>query len=218
MVSHTNEYSPAAAVPDAEERQCAMEASAEVDRALIARAVHGDERAFEELVAKYMQRAYYIAFGFVGNREDARDQSQEAFVKVYRNLGRYDPTYPFFPWFYKILRNSCFNFLKARKRRPQTSLNALQEESGVQFADAAAGPDALAERGEAVTQLWNAVCKLRPIHHEILLLKHQHQLSYKEIAQALDIPEGTVMSRLFNARKALRDLLEEQPAPAEAAP
>jgi len=187
-----------------------MDASAAVDRTLIAQAAAGDERAFEALVTKYMQRAYYIALGFLGNAEDARDQSQEAFVKVYRHLDRYDPTYPFFPWFYKILRNTCFNYLKARRRRPQTSLDALQEDGGGQFADGAAQPDVLAENNEALRELWSAIAELRPIHREILLLKHVHDLSYKEIAQALDIPEGTVMSRLFNARKALRQELDQR--------
>ncbi len=193
-----------------------MEASAAADRALIARANHGDERAFEELVAKYMQRAYYIALGFVGNTEDARDQSQEAFVKVYRNLHRYNSTYPFYPWFYKILRNTCFTFLKARKRRPATSLDAL-DDSGVQFADVAARPDVLATRNEDMDELWTAMGELRPIHREVLVLKHLHDMSYKEIARALDIPDGTVMSRLFNARKALRAVLDHRLAPAEAA-
>ena len=193
-----------------------MDASAAVDRALIARANHGDERAFEDLVAKYMQRAYFIALGFVGNAEDARDQSQEAFVKVYRNLHTYNPTYPFYPWFYKILRNTCFNFNKARKRHYASSLDTLHDEHGVQFASSAASPEVLASRNEDMDELWRALGQLGAIHREVLVLKHLHAMSYKEIAQALDIPDGTVMSRLFNARKALRAALDAPLAPAEA--
>lgn len=193
-----------------------MDASAAADRALIARTLRGDERAFEELVAKYMQRAYYVALGFLGNAEDARDMSQEAFVKVYRHLDRYDPAYPFFPWFYTIVRNTCFNFIKRRNRRSATSLDMLRDEHGVEFATAAAGPALLHERNEDMDELWRAMGTLSPIHREVLMLKHLQELSYKEIAQALEIPEGTVMSRLFNARKALRAALDAARQPSEA--
>jgi RNA polymerase sigma-70 factor (ECF subfamily) len=157
----------------------------------------GSRDAFEVVVNAYMRRAYFAALALVGNREDALDISQEAFVKAYRAIRRFDPKRPFYPWFYRIVRNLCFDWLRKRSRRPREGL-----ESDVP--DSRANPEALARRDEVKEQVWQGIHRLGDKDREILVLRHFQHMSYREIAVTLGIPEGTVMSRLFTARSRLR--------------
>jgi RNA polymerase sigma-70 factor (ECF subfamily) len=182
----------------------------EDESALIRQAQGGDSAAFEALVKAYMKRAYYVALGLVGNHEDALDCSQEAFVKAYRALSRFRPEAPFFPWLYRITRNHCLNHLKKERRRRGLSLEQLREEKGVEFPCPRPDPRAVAMRSERDRALWRAIEGLKPDFREIILMRHFHQLAYKEIAQALEIPIGTVMSRLYGARRALGKTLERR--------
>lgn len=163
----------------------------------------GDMRAFEALVELYKERAYMAALGFVGNPEDALDLSQEAFVRAFRAMRRFREGAPFYPWFYAILRNACFNHLRRLRTHGEVSLDAAQE-FGFDAADQADGPGRLAERSDARAYVREELGKLDPAHREILLLRHFEGLSYREIAEVLSCPIGTVMSRLYAARRALR--------------
>jgi RNA polymerase sigma-70 factor (ECF subfamily) len=162
----------------------------------------GDIRAFEALVERYKERAYMVALGFVGSHEDALDLSQEAFVRAFRAMGSFRQGAPFYPWFYAILRNACFNHLRRVRTRAETSLDAAQE-SGFDVADAASGPGEDAERAELRRIVAHELRQLEPAHREIILLRHFENLSYREIADVLGCPIGTVMSRLYAARRAL---------------
>lgn len=180
----------------------------EVDQTLLVEWKGGDERAFELLVRMYMKRAYHTALGLVGNREDALDLSQEAFVRAHKARARFDPQYDFYPWFYKILRNLCYRFLKKRKRRAEIGLEEMME-IGREPVDGRPDPGSLSERKSEADVIRRALSRLKPEFREILILKHFEDLSYKEIAEAVEIPIGTVMSRLYHARRALRQALEE---------
>lgn len=107
------------------------------EAAVVVQARRGDRAAFGELVTQYQRRAYAIAYGFVGNREDALELAQEAFARAYKAMERFDTRMPFYPWFYRIVKNICLNHLKKRRRRGETSLDGLME-SG--FGLAAKGP------------------------------------------------------------------------------
>ena len=157
----------------------------------------GSRDAFEVVVNAYMRRAYFAALALVGNREDALDISQEAFVKAYRAIRRFDPQRPFYPWFYRIVRNLCFDWLRKRANRPRSGLIA-------EIPDSRANPEALAHRDEIREGVWRAVHRLGEKDREIIVLRHFQHMSYREIAEALGIPQGTVMSRLFTARSRLR--------------
>ena len=169
----------------------------------------GEVSAFEDLVNAYKQKAYYVALGFVGNHEDALDLSQDAFVKAFKAIKTFDLNSPFFPWFYKIIKNHCLNYIKKNQRVRNDSLEELEEETFAQFEDDKPTPRDNYEDSETRIQLWRAIDKLKPDFREIIIMKHFHNLSYKEIAEALNIPIGTVMSRLFNARQELRELMRE---------
>lgn len=172
------------------------------DGELVARATKGDVEAFGVLVDRYKERAYMIALGFVGNPDDAMDLSQEAFVKAFRAIKTFREGKPFYPWFYAILRNVCFSHLRRVRTRREQSLDAAQE-FGFEVADEAPDPAASTEKAEMIGLVRRELAELEPVHREILLLRHFENLSYKEISEVLGCPMGTVMSRLYAARKAL---------------
>lgn len=179
------------------------------EQAAIAEAQRGDRVAFGQLVKNYQQMAYATAYGFVGNREDALELAQDSFVKAYRAMERFDTSMPFYPWLHRIVRNTCLNHIKKRRRRGETSLERLRE-SGVQFRSNTGRPDRQAGLDEIRGAVGEALEGLEDDHREIIILRHIHGLSYAEIADCLDIPKGTVMSRLHAARRKMRDLLTDR--------
>jgi RNA polymerase sigma-70 factor (ECF subfamily) len=178
------------------------------DTALIVLAQAGDSEAFGRLVERYMRRAYMQALGLVNSREDALDLSQEAFTRAYRARHTIDPDRPFFAWLYQIIRHLCFNFLRDTKRRAR-----VMEQEGtawiVETARAASpGPAAALEQAEARRRVARAIERLPAHEREVLVLKEFEELTYREIAELVGIPVGTVMSRLYSARRRLAEVLE----------
>ena len=176
---------------------------------LVRRARAGDTRAFGELVTIYMQRCYYAALGLVGTPQDAEDLSQEAFARAFRARARLDPDRPFYPWLYQILRRLCFNFT----RDTGTRRRKLEREGGW-LADAAQSraavddPERARARADLRERLERAIEGLPPTQREAFVLKEFQGLKYREIAELLDVPIGTVMSRLYAARQKLAKDLE----------
>ncbi len=179
--------------------------SSEIEKKTLTAWKNGDAGAFEKIVTVTMNRAYSVALGLVGNEEDARDLSQEAFIAAHRARESFEEDRPFFPWFYRILRNRCLNFLRSRKRRCEVSIDLLVErESPVE------SPERSVARKEDAQALTEALFRLSEEHREVIVLRNFHELSYREIAETLGISEGTVMSRLFYARKALYAELKDR--------
>jgi RNA polymerase sigma-70 factor (ECF subfamily) len=154
-----------------------------------------------------MRDAWVVAYGFVGNAEDARDLSQEAFVKAYQARDRFDPDRPFYPWLYRIIKNHCLNFVK-RGMKSTTPLYYDDNPDREKFAGPQATPLEELEQDERIRMVRAAVNMLSEDHREIILLKNFRGHSYQEIADILEIPIGTVMSRLYYARKALKEIIE----------
>ena len=173
------------------------------ERTLILRCQQGDRQAFQPIVIRHMRRAASFALAWTGNQEDALDLSQEAFARAFRAIRRFDLTRPFYPWFHTILRNLCLNHLGRASRTREVPLQDTWER-----ADAAPGPDVALERKELRQQVWEAMRKLSARDREILVLREFQDLTYAEIAIVLSIPQGTVMSRLHEARRRLRERLE----------
>lgn len=184
------------------------------ERLLINRCKSGDKSAYEELVGKYRTRLFYSVYQLVRSEEDARDLSQEAFVRVYKTLDRFDERRPFYPWLYRIARNQALDFLKKHGKHRKVSLEYLVEEGNQRFET----NDGLHQNQECVREkihreqtrghLARGLERLKPEFREVILMKHLQEMNYDEIALALNIPAGTVMSRLFHARKALAQELE----------
>ncbi len=178
------------------------------DHALVLKAQAGDREAFGELVKRYMRRAYYAALGLTGSHDDALDLSQEAFVRAYRARASLDPDRPFYPWLYQIVRRLCFNLQRdrrTRRRRMEEATPWLQDQAGSRAA--ASDPARSAERSELRRRLEVAIDALPDREREVLVLKEFEGLRYREIAELLGIPIGTVMSRLYTARRNLAETL-----------
>jgi RNA polymerase sigma-70 factor, ECF subfamily len=180
----------------------------------------GDRAAFDRLVERIRGRAFHTARMLVGSRDDAMDLTQEAFMKVFRARDTFRDGEPFLPWFHRILRNTCFSHLRKKGRITKRSISSLgieEDAPDYDLIDEAPGPDARTAERERSDLLHKSFEGLSARDREILSLRHFQELSYKEIAEALDIPQGTVMSRLFHARRRLRDrlgsVLEEAPPP-----
>ena len=181
---------------------------ADSDAALSRRARAGDSEAFGVLIDRYMRRAYVHALGIVGSREDALDLSQDAFVRAYRARHTLDPDRPFYAWLYEILRRLCFNFLRDTKTRARLrDAHAADWVVGVALRPDL-DPAREAERTDERRRVSMAIQRLPRRQREVLLLKEFQELTYREIAELLDIPIGTVMSRLYAARKRLAESLE----------
>ena len=181
--------------------------------AWMTRAKRGDSAAFDELTQALRTRAFQVARAWVGSREDALELSQEAFLKTYRARDTYREGEPFLPWFHRILRNTCFSHLRQKGLVKQSSTTAAprpDDDAPVDWdiADDAEGPSGPAEQDERAAAFWAAFRTLSARDREILALRHFDDLSYQQISEALAIPIGTVMSRLFHARRRLRERLE----------
>lgn len=170
---------------------------------LLVRCQQGDRDSFDPIVLRYMRQATAFALGWTGNQQDALDLSQEAFARAYRSIRSFDATRPFFPWYHRILKNLCLNHVARTAHRHEVPLVDEAE-----LAYEGATPEQHAEREELRRQVWEALRKLETTHREILILREFQQLTYAELAAILEIPRGTVMSRLHEARQRLRLQLE----------
>lgn len=168
--------------------------------------IGGNERAFAVIVKSTMKRSYSIALGLLGNPDDALEVSQEAYMAAHTARKKFDPSRPFFPWFYRILRNRCLNFLDKRVRRREVSLEVVSDRE-----DRENDPELACDRKIIAASVWKALFSIPAEHREIIVLRSFQGMSYREIADVLGIPEGTVMSRLFYARSSLRSALESFP-------
>lgn len=180
----------------------------EVERELVRKCRAGDARFYEPLVRAYEPQGLRLALGMMGNSEDAQDALQDAFVKAYRSLDRFDQGRAFGPWFFQILRNQCRDLLRRRKARFNLEVVAdgLLDGKSDPKAESRSRRD---DRADAKRLLWAALERLPDDQREVIVLKELQGLRYQEIASVLEIPEGTVASRLFNARAALKDVLFE---------
>lgn len=164
----------------------------------MARALDGDQEARTWLVNRWTPPVYRFCRRMLRNDEDARDAAQDTLVKVLRSLHRYDVNRPFSTWVFGIARNTCIDEHRRRKRR------AWDEPKEV-VCDRPTPLDVTAE-GQRAEQLSASLQQLPPMYREVLVLYHFEHLKYGEIAATLDLPMGTVMNRIFRARKKLRAL------------
>ena len=182
------------------------------DKELVEKARRGDQSAFEQLVLANQNRVYSLALRLCGNREEAADLSQEAFVKAWQGLSAFQGESSFATWVYRLTTNVCIDHLRRKKRReevePAVSLD--DENSGwAEPADRASDPQLLLEKSERGRALARGLEQLPDWQRRVLVLRELSGLSYQEISDALDIDLGTVKSRIARARLALRKILLE---------
>ena len=180
------------------------------DQVWVERAQAGDQEAFRHLVERYQRRVYAVAYGIVRNRDDAWDIAQEAFVKAYRNLTRFQGNSGFYTWLYRITYNLCIDNMRARSRRSFVEIDSsrMLQAAVAKEAPMETHPAKTADRRELAEQIEKALNQLSEKHRAIIVLREIEGLSYEEIADVLKVSKGTVMSRLFHARRKLQDLLD----------
>ena len=181
------------------------------DEELVALARDGAHKAFEELVERYKHKTYHIAFGFARDREEAKDLSQDAFLKAYMNLTKFDGRSSFYTWFYRILVNLCLDHKRRRSRRPNEEFSeAVENQLDPSHPVAAsASLDAHVMASQLSRKVGVALQTLPPKQRTAFILKNHQGLSIKEIAEVMETAEGTVKVHLHRAVMALRENLAE---------
>ncbi len=160
-------------------------------------------KEFEFHVKHNMKRAYFSALVFVGSHDSAIELSQQAFIRAYRSYKTFDKSKKFFTWYYKILKNLCLNFIRDSKKNIS--------EGFLEFADlenSDDNPDIILETEELKENIQKAISTLSEVDREIIILKEFQNFSCKEISEIMEMPIGTVMSKLFYARKRLAEKLK----------
>ena len=175
-------------------------------RAWVRAARGGDGTAFRRLVESHMRAVYALGYRILGDADDADDVAQETFVRAYRALDRYDERYSFYTWLRTIATRIALNEVAKRKRRRTDAGEAFETASEI-VADPNADPCAELADGEMRAAIARGLDALPAEFRAVLVLRAEQQMSYAEIAAALDVPEGTVMSRLHRARALLRQAL-----------
>ena len=174
------------------------------EQQLMIRARNGDKDAFGVIVRCYLERVYRVAHRILRNHDDAAEVAQYTFLRAYQGISRFDPGRPVFPWLYRIARNLSLNRIE-RTRRRETELSEFDT-----IASTLHGPEQIALLAQDERAVRCAVASLPEQFRTIIELNHFDECSYREIAEILDVPIGTVMSRLYHARRRLRQHLEQE--------
>lgn len=184
------------------------------DEELVERSRRDEATAFRELVNKYERRLYAVAYGLLGNREDALDAVQEAFVKAYRSLKRFKGESSFYTWLYRITVNAAIDLGRKESRREEVEfreeVDPDEKKGDYPVAPASHDPAEQLMRKELGSLIEGAIQSLPIEQRTAVILREIEGLSYKEIAQVMDCSEGTVMSRLHYGRRRLQEILGPQ--------
>lgn len=187
------------------------------DLTLVKRVRDGDQRAFKLLVERYQRKVYAVALGMLKDKEEAMDVSQEAFVKVYKYLDHFKGDSSFYTWLYRITVNICIDVMR-RKGSAGGQMEEFDESIATDLGEARIGalgsrlgtnPQKSALRRELAEKIQEALASVPEKHRAILLLREVEGMSYEDLSRTLDIPKGTVMSRLFHARAKVQKILSE---------
>jgi RNA polymerase sigma-70 factor (ECF subfamily) len=188
------------------------------DLTLVQRVRQGDQRAFKTLVERYQRKVYGVALGMVKDKEEAKDVAQEAFVKVYKYLDHFKGDSSFYTWLYRITVNICIDVLRRKGSArgddhvefdESVRLDTSEANLGALGSRLGTNPQKAALRKELADRITQAIHEIPEAHRKILLLREVEGMSYEDLSRVLDIPKGTVMSRLFHARLKMQKILGE---------
>jgi RNA polymerase sigma-70 factor (ECF subfamily) len=194
------------------QKMAAKDHSSANDEALVRSAQKGDLNAFEELVARHRDKIYGRAFSMMRNEEEAVDLSQEAWVKAWQKLSQFEGESSFATWLTRITINLCLDRIRKQKRQRTESIEEMNEESGGverQMPVVTVNPTERLERGELRQRIDKALDQLSEAHRTVLVLHEFEDMEYKNIAKTMNCSIGTVMSRLFYARRKMASLLAD---------
>lgn len=174
------------------------------DKELVRACQAGDMKAFETLVNRYQKKVYWIAYNFVGDAEDATDLAQEAFIRVYRSINRFDQRYNFYTWLYRIVVNLAIDHLRKKKKHDSVSLDEFPIDPEVEMSPAR--PLADLELREQIEKVLNA---LPQKYKTVIVLRDVHELSCEEIAKIINCTNATTRWRLHKARELFKERWEK---------
>lgn len=202
---------------EASKKKAAKSADRERDKELVRRVQRGDTAAFRQLYDLYHRRAFAVAIGVVKNKQDALDVVQEAFIKVHKHLHNFQGTSSFYTWLYRIVMNLSIDHVRrAKKGRDVDYDDRIRREAEELAGDGALSPTLLDSnprktvlRRELAEAIQKALDELPAYHKAVILLREVEGMSYEEMARVLEVPKGTIMSRLFHARRKMQELLED---------
>jgi RNA polymerase sigma-70 factor, ECF subfamily len=186
------------------------------DQELVRLCLRNDERAARELVERFERPVFSLVCRMVRDRELAEDLTQEVFIRTFNNLRRYDRSYKFSSWLFKIAYNLTVDHLRKKQVKtismhgaPDAVTSERQEATSLTLESGEESPDAVVEARELAGHLEDAIAKLRPEYRTAILLRHVEGRPYEDISDIMGVPLGTVKTYIFRARRELRDLLEE---------
>ena len=193
-------------------------AEKEEDKKYVAAAKRGEQAGFQALFERYHRRAYAVALGVVKSPADATDLVQDAFVKVHKNIDKFEGNSSFYTWLYRIVMNLSIDHIRKKKRRQNVAFDEKFGDERRALGDAAqsspltphlldGNPQRTVLRRELASAIAEALDELPEHHRAVVLLREVEGLSYQEIAETLEVPRGTIMSRLFHARRSLQQSL-----------
>lgn len=179
------------------------------DAELIRRALSGDQSAFAKLLQKYRRQVYTLTMRMLGQEQDAEDAAQDAFIRAFQSLESCDPNRPFLRWIYRIGYNLCVDRYR-RRRHVTISLDEPfgEEKFRRELVDETPGPEERLDMKEEQRRLTELLSSLPPRYRAVVVLRHQDDLSYEEIADILNLPLGTVKARMHRAHNLLRKMLK----------
>lgn len=188
------------------------------DLALVNAVKGGDRRAFQVLMQRYQRKVYAVAYGFLRNQEDALDVVQESFIKVHRYIGKFEGNSSFYTWLYRIVANLCIDHLRRAKRHRDVEFDdglrhdGKDESSPEPLAHVAplGDPSDMLRRKEILAAVETSLEQLSDKHRAVIVMRELQGLSYEEMAQAMKCSKGTIMSRLFHARRNMQKLLNDR--------
>ena len=183
---------------------------------IVKRAQQGDRDAFRQLVETYQRKVYGICIGMLKDPDDSMDVSQEVFIKVYRYLEKFNFESSFYTWLYRITVNKCIDFIRKQKRKREVDYDDgilrgdnVEGDDSILPSRLGINPDKVYGRKELRGKMLQALETLSEKHRTILILREVEGLAYDEIAEVLQISKGTVMSRLYHARRYFQDAVQE---------
>lgn len=185
---------------------------AQYDLKVIDRALHGESRAYAELLNRYRDSVYYVMLRMVSNPSDAEDLTIEAFGKAFHNLAKYVPSHAFSTWLFRIATNNCIDFMRRKSQSPRPFDQDEGEEDEVEATVASdmIAPDELMINRETAASLNRIVKTLKPRYRRLIELRYFEDYSYEEIASELSLPIGTVKARLFRAKVLILNMVQSK--------
>jgi RNA polymerase sigma-70 factor (ECF subfamily) len=187
------------------------------DQHLVKAAQAGDRRAFQALYQRYERKVFSVAYGFLRNQEDALDVLQEAFIKVHRYLPNFEGQSSFYTWLYRIVANLCIDHLRRSGRKRDVEFDDRLRHDGGNEASPNLGsltalgdPSAAVKNKEILAAVQDSLGKLSDKHRAVIVMRELQGLSYADMAKAMNCSKGTIMSRLFHARRNMQKLLSER--------